>query len=36
MSNKALAEVKGMIANGIDTKNFLNDMLEIIYFLAED
>ena len=31
---QALAEVKGMIANGIDTKNFLNDMLEIIYFFS--
>ena len=31
---EALAEVKGMIANGIDTKNFLNDMLEIIYFFS--
>ena len=31
---KALIALKEMINNGVDTKNFLNDILEILYFFS--
>ena len=33
---EALKYLKELLNDGLDAKNFLNDILEVLYFLAEE